>query len=207
VAHLYCSAHPVYPQCCCTRHTRHTPQLPHLLQVEVAVERILTSQAGLATRLSAPRPMLLDEEQWEVLGKRLGRLERVAEALPAAASQGVVGQLAPMAAQVRRCAGAVPGLCVSRAVLGRCLQRGCLLGCCGMLVGVTGGGLVLHVCLASKLHFYSPMPSLILPGWLMGWLMMMMMMMMVNDSSVTLTPCALPPAAAAAAAGNGGAAQ
>jgi hypothetical protein len=32
--------------------------------VEAAVERILSGQAGLALRLAAPRPMLLEQEQW-----------------------------------------------------------------------------------------------------------------------------------------------
>jgi hypothetical protein len=47
--------------------------------------------------------------RWEALGKRLGRLEQLAGAMPAAASESVAGQLAPMATQVHGASSPCPG--------------------------------------------------------------------------------------------------
>ncbi|GFR52203.1 hypothetical protein Agub_g14743, partial [Astrephomene gubernaculifera] len=81
-------------------------QLQALLgqEVEVAVGRILDYQADAFGRLTAVRPAPMDEEQWSALGRRLSRLERLVEGVPAGTEASLVqgGQLAAAVAAVVR---------------------------------------------------------------------------------------------------------
>ncbi|GIM16319.1 hypothetical protein Vretimale_18950 [Volvox reticuliferus] len=52
-------------------------------EVEVAVARILDFQVEAFGRLNTVRPVPIDEEQWGALGRRLTRLERLVEGVPA----------------------------------------------------------------------------------------------------------------------------
>ncbi|GIL62532.1 hypothetical protein Vafri_16747 [Volvox africanus] len=52
-------------------------------EVEVAVARILDFQVEAFGRLNMVRPVPIDEEQWSALGRRLTRLERLVEGVPA----------------------------------------------------------------------------------------------------------------------------
>ncbi|EFJ48920.1 hypothetical protein VOLCADRAFT_90230 [Volvox carteri f. nagariensis] len=52
-------------------------------EVEMAVARILDFQADAFGRLNAVRPVPMDDEQWSALGRRLTRLERLVEGVPA----------------------------------------------------------------------------------------------------------------------------
>ncbi|GLC43027.1 hypothetical protein PLESTM_001414800 [Pleodorina starrii] len=52
-------------------------------EVEAAVARILDFQADGFGRLATVRPVPMDDEQWAALGRRLTRLERLVEGVPA----------------------------------------------------------------------------------------------------------------------------
>ncbi|KAG2443420.1 hypothetical protein HXX76_001778 [Chlamydomonas incerta] len=73
-------------------------------EVEAAVGRILDFSADGFGRLGAVRPTPMDDEQWAALGRRLSRLERLVEGVPAAAEGSLVqngGLAAAVAAAVR----------------------------------------------------------------------------------------------------------
>lgn len=48
------------------------------------------------TQTSQPKPTLLADEQWEALGRRLARLERLIEQVPELGQQAVAAQLQPV---------------------------------------------------------------------------------------------------------------
>eukprot|EP00198_Chlamydomonas_reinhardtii_P004308 XP_001693644.1 predicted protein [Chlamydomonas reinhardtii] len=60
-------------------------------ELDAAVGRILDLQAEGFGRLGAVRPTPMDDEQWGALGRRLSRLERLVEGVPAAAEGSLAG--------------------------------------------------------------------------------------------------------------------
>jgi trimeric autotransporter adhesin len=66
----------------------------------VAAPLLAAQQAELLAALAAapPRPAPLAEEQWEALGRRLARLERLLASVPELGEQTLVAQLAPLRA-------------------------------------------------------------------------------------------------------------
>uniref|UniRef100_A0A383VRZ9 Uncharacterized protein n=1 Tax=Tetradesmus obliquus TaxID=3088 RepID=A0A383VRZ9_TETOB len=76
-------------------------QLRQLVAAEVATatQQILSQQAEVLASLSQPpKPAQLADDQWEALGRRLARLERLVQSVPELGEQAIAGQLAPLIA-------------------------------------------------------------------------------------------------------------